>query len=433
SSLTISGRLADAKNNSLPDVTVTLSGPVSRVAQSDVNGNYLFPNLIPGGNYAVTVQSNYFVFAPSRTDFFNLSSNQAANFMAAPFVVPSPTPTPSDNFDSPTRDSTKWTIGTQTEPPNAFDPQVSTAQINGQLVITPQTQVVGMHYNGYVSANSFDLRNGKVSVELVKAASGGADTIFAIGSDSDHFYRYLVHYVGGPTSLAPTARGGDGIDRPLDTATNQLVFQAKSNGVLTSLSIPSDPVQHRCMRFRHDPLINSILFETSPDNVNFTVQQTVPLQKGVSALTAELSAGTSNPANPGFAVFDNVFLVTSTFQFSAGSYSVTEGDGQFVVTVTRTGTPTDTGTVDFMTTDGSASQRRKYNSASGTLTFGPGDTSKTFRVTIFDNAIAEGDQNLNLLLLNPTGGGLNSPGRAVLNILDNETSVATGNPLDDAT
>src|SRR5262249_26632402 len=156
---------------------------------SDANGNYSFPNLTPGGNYVVTAQSTYFVFAPSRVDFLNLSGNQA-NFVAAPYVVPSPTPTPSDNFDSQTRDVTKWTIGTQTQPPNAFDPQVTTAQVKGQLVITPLAQVAGMHYNGYVSANSFDLRNGSASVELVQAATGGADTIFAVGTDSDNFYRF---------------------------------------------------------------------------------------------------------------------------------------------------------------------------------------------------------------------------------------------------
>jgi len=30
------------------------------------------------------VQSPYFIFSPSRADFFNLSSNQTANFTAAP-------------------------------------------------------------------------------------------------------------------------------------------------------------------------------------------------------------------------------------------------------------------------------------------------------------------------------------------------------------
>src|SRR5207247_1632240 len=51
SSLSISGQVADAMNHPLAEVAVTLSGPVSRVTQTDAAGNYSFPNLTPGGNY----------------------------------------------------------------------------------------------------------------------------------------------------------------------------------------------------------------------------------------------------------------------------------------------------------------------------------------------------------------------------------------------
>jgi hypothetical protein len=432
SSLNISGQITAANGSPLTDVTVTVSGPISRVTQTDATGNYSFPNLVPGGNYTVTLQSSYFTFAPSRADFFNLSSSQVANFVAATLAVPSPTPTPNDDFSTTARDASKWSIGAQTSATTAFDPQVTTTQANGQLVVTPLTQATGLHYAGYVSANSFDLRNGSAKVELVKAGTGGADSIFAVGTDADNFYRFMVHTPGPPTALALHARGRDGIERPLDTTTAQLVFQVSVNGQLTALSINYDPVQHRFMRFRHVPPPNSIVFETSPDNVDFTVQHTVVLQKSVSALTAELSAGTSNPANPGSTVFDNFGLVTSTFQFSAASYSIGEGDGSILVTVTRSGSLADAATVDFATADGTARQKTKYTNSAGTLSFAAAVSSRTFRVLLVDNQLTEGDQSLNLLLSNPVGAGLNTPGRAVLTISDNDTTLATGNPMDDA-
>ncbi|HEV7397214.1 MAG TPA: FG-GAP-like repeat-containing protein, partial [Pyrinomonadaceae bacterium] len=431
-SASISGRVANAANSALPDVVVTLSGPITRVTQTDALGNYTFLNLIPGGNYTVTLQSSYFVFAPSRADFFNLSSSQVANFIAAPLAVPSPTPTPNDDFGNTARDASKWSIGAQTSATTAFDPQVTTTQTNGQLVVQPLTQASGLHYAGYVSANSFDLRNGSARVEVAQAGTGGADTIFAVGTDADNFYRFMVHTPGPGTTLAPRARGRDGIERPLDATTAQLVFQVNVGGQLTSLSINYDPVQHRFMRFRHVPAMNSIVFETSPDNVDFIVQHTVVLQKSVSALTAELSAGTSNPANPGATVFDNFGLVTCTFQFSAASYAIGEGDGSILVTVTRNGSLSDAATVDFATADGTARQKTKYTNSAGTLSFASGVSSRTFRVLLVDNQLAEGDQSLNLLLSNPIGGGLNTPGRAVLTISDNDTTLATGNPMDDA-
>jgi hypothetical protein len=173
------------------------------------------------------------------------------------------------------------------------------------------------------------------------------------------------------------------------------------------------------------------VFETSPNNIDFTVQHEVVLQKGVSALTAELSAGTSNPANPGAAVFDNFSLVTSTVQFSAGTYVVGESDGSVLITVTRTGSAAEAASVSYATTDGTAAQTNKYITAVGTLSFAPGQTSRTFNVLIVDNVFTDGNEALNLLLSNPVGAGLNSPGRAVLTITDNDTTLATGNPLDD--
>src|SRR6185312_7473830 len=252
-SLTVSGRLTNAANSPLADVAITLSGPTTRVAATDQNGNYSFSNLIPGGNYFLTIQSSYFTFAPSRADFFNLSSSQVANFVAAPLAVPSPTPTPNDDFGNSARDASKWTIGAQTSATTAFDPQVITAQTNGQLVVTPLTQAKGMHFAGYVSANSFDMRNGSAKVEVVKAGTGGADTIFAVGTDVDNFYRFMVHTPGAATTLAPRARGRDGIERPLDATTAQLIFQVRVGGQLTSLAINYHPMEHHFMRFRHVP------------------------------------------------------------------------------------------------------------------------------------------------------------------------------------
>jgi len=431
-SLLINGRIADAHNNSLPDVIVTLSGSITRVVQTDSGGSYSFANLTPGGNYSLTLQSNYSVFAPSRIDFSNLGSNQTPSFIPAPVAVPVTSPL-SDDFNGTVRDLNKWNLGTLSLPPTALDPRVTTAQVNGQLVITPIAQATGQHYNGYVSANSFDLRNGTASVELVKAASGGADTIFSIGSDSNNFYRFLVHTPGAATSLTSAAELDGEIESPLDATVAQLIFQVRVNGILTPFSINYDPVQHRFLRFRHDPATNSIVFETSPnsDFSPISFQHAVPLTRSVNALTAELSAGTSNPANPGVAVFDNFGLVTSTFQFSAGSYSANEASGAVSINVTRTGSLAMAASVDFATADGTALQRTKYINTAGRLSFAAGQMTKTFEVLIEDNAHPEGNETVNLMLLNPIGSGLNSPGRALLNIIDDDTAAATGNPLDD--
>ena len=127
----------------------------------------------------------------------------------------------------------------------------------------------------------------------------------------------------------------------------------------------------------------------------------------------------------------------ASLQFSAASYSVNEGDPTgnpaATITVTRTGDTSTAVSVDFATSDGTASQKNKYTTTTGTLTFASGETSKTFSIPIIDEAYVEGNQTVNLTLSNPTGGAvLGAQSTAVLTIIDNDTSPPTTNPIDDA-
>ena len=121
----------------------------------------------------------------------------------------------------------------------------------------------------------------------------------------------------------------------------------------------------------------------------------------------------------------------TTVQFSARDYSVSE-DSTAVFTVTRTGDLTGTSTVDFMTVNGSASNRRDYVFRSGTLRFGPGESSKSFTVLITDDVFIENDETLTVTLSNPSGAVLGSLNDATLTIIDNDAVASFPNPIDDA-
>jgi hypothetical protein len=91
--------------------------------------------------------------------------------------------------------------------------------------------------------------------------------------------------------------------------------------------------------------------------------------------------------------------------------------------------------VDFTTSDGTATVGSDYTSVTQTLTFADGDaTDKTVTIPILDDALIEGDETVNLMLSNPTGGAsLGTPSSAVLTIVDNEatsTEICT-NGIDD--
>ena len=118
-----------------------------------------------------------------------------------------------------------------------------------------------------------------------------------------------------------------------------------------------------------------------------------------------------------------------TLQFSASNYDVGEGGVSATVTVTRGGDTSGTSTVDFLTSDGTATQAQDYIVASGTLSFAAGETSKTFAVLIVDDGFIESNEALNLTLSNPTGATLAAPSSATVTISDNDTAGSTSPAL----
>ena len=59
-------------------------------------------------------------------------------------------------------------------------------------------------------------------------------------------------------------------------------------------------------------------------------------------------------------------------------------------------------TVDYATSNATATAGADYNAESGTLTFSAGETSKTVSVTVLDDAHDEGSETLTLTLSNPS-------------------------------
>jgi uncharacterized protein (TIGR03118 family) len=132
-------------------------------------------------------------------------------------------------------------------------------------------------------------------------------------------------------------------------------------------------------------------------------------------------------------------VATSLIQFASDTFAIGEGGGHIDITVTRGGDASGPATVNFNTADfsqaGHASQKSDYEIALGSLTFGPGETSKTFRVLIVNDNFVEGNEVIDLSLTNPTGPGvgLGSPAAAQLTITDNDAAPSTANPVDDST
>jgi Calx-beta domain len=100
--------------------------------------------------------------------------------------------------------------------------------------------------------------------------------------------------------------------------------------------------------------------------------------------------------------------------------SVRGSEGTVVtVTVIRAGDPSAPVSVQYATSNGSATAGSDYVATSGTLNFAAGETSKTFTITLNSDTLTEGVETINLTLSNPTGGAsLGWLSTGVLNIDD---------------
>jgi Domain of unknown function (DUF4394)/Calx-beta domain len=112
--------------------------------------------------------------------------------------------------------------------------------------------------------------------------------------------------------------------------------------------------------------------------------------------------------------------VAPSVQFTAALYAVDEAAGTATITVTRTDSFGGPASVTFATSDGSATAGEDYVTTSGTLTFGPGETSQSFTIPILNDARAEGDEVLHIALGTPSGAILGRPFLAALRISAND-------------
>ena len=110
---------------------------------------------------------------------------------------------------------------------------------------------------------------------------------------------------------------------------------------------------------------------------------------------------------------------------SVSNATATEGPGvtmDFVVSLSRA--TSGTVTADYLTLDGTALAFHDYQYRDGTLTFQPGETSKTVSVPIVDDAVNDSGETFQLLLVNVNGADIAGGGTGTGTIFN--TDVLTG-------
>jgi hypothetical protein len=131
---------------------------------------------------------------------------------------------------------------------------------------------------------------------------------------------------------------------------------------------------------------------------------------------------------------------SAVIQFSQASLSTSETSGSIGVLVTRGLNTLGASTVDYATSDSSGanncdivndngSSRCDYIAQIGTLQFAAGETFKLINIPLIDDSYAEGLENFQVTLSNPTGAIVGTPATITVILSDND-AINGVNPID---
>jgi uncharacterized repeat protein (TIGR01451 family) len=165
------------------------------------------------------------------------------------------------------------------------------------------------------------------------------------------------------------------------------------------------------------PIFPLPLGQISDFQINVTPAQVQDLKNGLFYINVHSSNFPAGEIRGQFASS----LSAQSVQFGATSYVVNENAGSVVLSVTRSGNVSNAVTINYATSNGTATQPGDYTSSSGVLQFAAGETVRSFVVPIINDETIEHPETINVVLSSPTAGAIEgSPFASTITILDDD-------------
>ena len=157
--------------------------------------------------------------------------------------------------------------------------------------------------------------------------------------------------------------------------------------------------------------------------VTITADSTVEPDETVAVTLSNATGTTLDNLQPTESGTLTIVNDDTSFEFNAAAVNVVENAGTAIITVNRIGSINGAVSVDYATSDGTATiAGNDYTAASGTLSWADQDgAAKTFAVTINNDAAQEANETVTLTLSNPSGGAISGTNPATLTIIDDDT------------
>jgi hypothetical protein len=221
---------------------------------------------------------------------------------------------------------------------------------------------------------------------------------------------YAVNETGGNATITVTRSGGSTGAVSIDYATANGTATAGSD--YTPASGTLNFAAGETTKTFTIPILNDALVEGLE-----TIQLTLSNPTGGATLGSQATATLT--------ITSDDVAQSSVLQFSAANYAINENQGTATITVTRSGDSSAAVSVNYATSNGTASAGTDYTAASGTLNFAIGQTTATFTVPILNDSAVENSETINLTLSNPSSGAtLGSQATATLTITSDDVALS---------
>lgn len=173
----------------------------------------------------------------------------------------------------------------------------------------------------------------------------------------------------------------------------------------------------------YTPFIQTVHFNAFEFSKNITIPIASDTQEeGVETFSIALSNLTVGTLIAPSTVEVQILEPIPQIRFVTTLPRLEERNGPIVINLQRTGTTSGTSSVNFATVAGTAAATSDFTPVSGTLTFAPGETSKTVNIPIVDNDATESTEVFQLQLSSPVGATIPVPSVSIQ--IDDDDSVA---------
>jgi Domain of unknown function (DUF4394)/Calx-beta domain len=264
---------------------------------------------------------------------------------------------------------------------------------------------------------------------------------------SDNNYRYnpnngarvlidgdLDYSTGDPNDAAVPSIVGSAYTNNIDGTTSTTLFDIDSD--LNILAVQTNP---------NGGALSTVgaLGADVTDNVGFDIEQGTGVAYAAVQIAGDpestfhrinLMSGAATPISgtpqvgpDGTAPLEGISLVpVPVLRFTNATTTVAENGGPATVTVVREGPLNQTATVNYATSNGTATAGSDYTATSGTLTFAPGDAQETITIPVTDDADDEpgANETLTVTLSGPSASAnlFASPATSQVAIADDEAT-----------